>query len=136
MTTYVVTHKQTGAERTRYSSMGRALLEEYPLADFDHIEWIEPGPEAPQSGPRRVSKLQFIDRLGDAAYIAILSMAKVSVEIEGWVKRMEYATPDADGTAIDLADPRTIAGVNAIGQILEAQSVVAPGWAEGVLHGN
>jgi hypothetical protein len=136
MPTYLVTNKQTGAEVSRYSSKATALLEDYPLSDFAHTEYVEPDPQVPPPSPRRLSKLQFIERLGDAAYLTILGMAKVSVEVEGWVKKLEYATPEPDGTSIDLSNPVTIAGVEAIGTILEAQGVVAAGWAQGVLHGN
>jgi hypothetical protein len=48
---------------------------------------------------------------------------------------MELATPEPDGTSIDLDDPRTQAGVQALGMVLEQQGVVSADWAEGVLRG-
>lgn len=99
-----------------------------------------PAPDAPVTpvpvygGRRRLSKLEFVELLGDAAYGAILVMQKQSVQVEAWVKKMELATPDADGTSIDLDDPRTQSGVMALGMMLEAQGVVSEGWAEGVLN--
>lgn len=94
-----------------------------------------PDTSPPIVGPRRLTKIQFIDRLGDPAYLAILTMAKTIVEIEAFVKRFEMATPDPDGTSIDLDDPRTVLGVTTIGAALEAQSIVPAGWAQGVLNG-
>lgn len=135
MPVYKVIRKSDGVELTRYCA--GLVVEQingdlFPAADFDHVELIE-GEVPIVTGPRRLTKLQFIDRLGDPAYLAILTMAKTSVEIEAFVKRFEMATPDADGASVDLDDPRTIAGVTTIGSVLEAQSVVTAGWAQGVL---
>lgn len=82
----------------------------------------------------RLTKQEFFDRLGQAAVAAILTMAKQSVEVEAWVKRLDLATPDPDGTSVDLGDPRTVAGVHAIGAILVQSGVVPAGWADDVLH--
>lgn len=84
-------------------------------------------PAAP--GSRRITKLDLINRLTDAEYIGILTAAKSSVEVEAWVKKLEMSTPDPDGTAIDLDDPRTIAGV----QGLEDSGLIGPGRAAIVL---
>ena len=84
---------------------------------------------------RRLTKLEFIERLGDAAFAAVLEMAKASPELNAWVEKVKMATPDPDGTSVDLGDPRTIAGVNALEPALIAQGVVASGWADGVLNG-
>lgn len=84
---------------------------------------------------RRLTKLEFIERLGDTAFAAVLEMTKASPELNAWVEKVKMATPDPDGTSIDLDDPRTIAGVNALEPALIAQGVVASGWADGVLNG-
>ena len=105
--------------------------------DYDHIivpsEAVLPGVKP--KGPRRLTKNQFIDRLGDAAYIAILTMARADVQVEAFVRRFEMTTPEVDYTSIDLDDPRTVAGVTQIGAALEAAGVVAGGWADEVLNG-
>ena len=62
----------------------------------------------------RLSKQDFIDRLPAGVFVAILDAAKVSVEVEAWLFRFNAAAADADGTSIDMADPRTIAGVNGL----------------------
>lgn len=135
MPIYNVIRKADGTEVTRYCA-GQITEsfdgKDFPLSAYDHVEYVE-GAVPPAPTIRRLTKLQFIDRLGDAAYLAILTIAKSSVEVEAFVKRFEMATPEADGTSVDLDDPRTIAGVTTIGGILEAQSIVAVGWAQGVL---
>ena len=132
---YVVTNKETGAEVTRYC----ALSPVESLGDFsthDHTELPEEE-DAPAQVviKRRLTKLEFIERLGDAAFAAVLEMAKVSPELNAWVEKVKMATPDQDGTSVNLDDPRTIAGVNALEPALIAQGVVASGWADGVLNG-
>ena len=86
-------------------------------------------------GRRRLTKLEFIELLGDAAYQGVLSMAKVSVQVEAWVKKMELTTPDAEGYSVDLDDPRTSGGIIAISMALEAQGIVNANWSSGVLNG-
>jgi hypothetical protein len=107
------------------------LVTVVPVIDPD----VPPEPVTMYGGRRRITKLEFVELLGDAAYAAILTMQKQSVQVEAWVKKMELTTPDADGNSVNLDDPRTQAGVMALGMMLEAEGVVAEGWAEGVLNG-
>jgi hypothetical protein len=86
-------------------------------------------------GRRLLTKLEFIELLGDAAYQGVLTMAKASVQIEAWVKKMELTTPDADGYSVNLDDPRTQGGVTAIGMALEMQGIVTVDWVSEVLNG-
>ncbi len=139
MSTFAVTRKTDGVEVFRYSNSTPVEWSEMGFDTHDHTPVVEPPvlpaePVAP-IGPRRLTKLQFIDRLGDAAYVAILTMAKTSVLVEAFIRRFEMTTPEADYTSIDLDDPRTVVGVTQIGAALEAASVVDAGWAEGVLNG-
>lgn len=135
MGTYVVTAKSDGAEVSRYSAV-QVMGDEYPLDAFDHTPLPDdPADAAPPAGPRRLTKLQFVDLLGDAAYATILGLAKTEVAIEVFVKRFEMATPDDDGTSISLDDPRTVAGITAIGGVLVAMGVVSDTWAQEVLNG-
>lgn len=75
--------------------------------------------------PRRLSKLGYMLRFTDAELVEIYSAAKESVAVEVWLAKFNLATPDPDGTAIGLDDPRTIAGL----QALEAAGLIAPGRA-------
>lgn len=86
-------------------------------------------PEQPSQAVRRVTKQQFIDRLGDD-FDRILEASKVSIGVEKWLFRFNALTPDPDGTSIDLDDPRTIEGV----QTLELAGLIAPGRAEEILN--
>lgn len=136
MSTYSVTRKSDGAEIYRYAAETAIEWTGMEFATHDHTAVPEAPADVPApSGPRRLTKLQFIDRLGDAAFAAILAMAKASIEVEAFVMRFQLATPEQDGTSIDLDDPRTVAGVTAIGGALQAQGVVGEGWAGGVLNG-
>ena len=134
MSIWSVTNKETGEEVTRYC----ALSPVESLGDFStHDHTALPEEDAPVQVviKRRLTKLEFIERLGDAAFAAVLEMAKVSPDLNAWVEKVKMATPDPDGTSVDLGDPRTIAGVNALEPALIAQGVVAAGWADGVLNG-
>ena len=114
----------------------------YAYASDDPVEW--PGMEYAENNPvrvvdtvevpkRRLTKLEFIGRMGEPVFIAILAMAQQSVEMAAWVELVRMATPDPDGTNVDLDDPRTLAGLNALEPVLIAQGIVAEGWAAGVV---
>ena len=136
MSIFAVIRKSDGAEVYRYSNDVPVEWDGMPFADFDHVLVEEPTPPSPPVPPKpRLTKLQFIDRLGDAAYMAILAMSHENLLVEAFIKRFEMTTPDPDGTSIDLDDPRTVAGVTAIGAALVEQGVVTNGWAEEVLNG-
>lgn len=134
MSTYIVTEKAAGKEVYRYQSPVVVEWTGMELATHDHTALAE-APVVPEqvAGPRRLTKNQFIDKLGDAAYIGILTLAKQSVNVEAFVKRLEMATPDVDQTSVDLDDPRTVAGITAIGAPLQAMGIVDADWAAGVL---
>lgn len=62
----------------------------------------------------RLTKQQFIDRFTPVEMASILAAAKASVEVEAWLFRFQNLTPDPDGTSVDTADARTIAGLQAL----------------------
>ena len=62
----------------------------------------------------RLTKQEFIDRLPDGVFTAILAASKVSVDIEAWLFRFNVVSVEPDGTSIDITDPRTIAGIRAL----------------------
>lgn len=131
MTTFIVTQKSTGKEVYRYSSdepiewsgMGFDTHDHKPLAEA--VTDVTPRMEA----GRRLTKLAFVHLIGQDAFLNVLAAAKVNVEIEAFIKMIDWATPEADGTSIDKDDPRTIAGV----QALEAAGFIAPGRAQEIL---
>lgn len=132
---YRVVRKSDSQEIYRYCSDDPVEWNGMSFSEHDHIlvdEEEVPSPPAP-TGPRRLTKLQFIDRLGDTAYVSILALAKDNVLVEAFIKRFEMATPEADYTSIDLDDPRTVGGVTQIGAVLEADGKVSSEWVSEVL---
>lgn len=131
MTAYIVTHRATGQEVYRYSATAPIEWHGMGFDTHDHA----PLPEAVtdvtprMEAGRRLTKLAFVHLIGQDAFLNVLDAAKVNVEIEAFIKLIDWATPEADGTSIDKDDPRTIAGV----QALEAAGFIAPGRAQEIL---
>lgn len=137
MATYQVLRKSDGALVYEYTAAAPIEWVDFPFNDFDHVAVEGPIPPVPTvyGGRRILTRQEFIDLMGDAAFKAILSMAKVSIDVEAWVKRFDIATVDADGRSINLDDMLTQNGVTALEGALIAQSAVSTGWASGVLNG-
>lgn len=129
MSTWQVTNRLTGEVVYAYTSDEPVEWTGMEYAAHNHNRVVEVV-EAPK---RRLTKLEFIGRMGEQVFIAILGMAQQSVEMAAWVELVRMATPDPDGTSIDLDDPRTLAGLNALEPVLIAQGVVSEGWAAGVV---
>jgi len=144
MSDYIITRKSDGTEVARYTAdlptPEDLANPDYSVSEVSVAFSAPPNPDAPPDtrfgGRRMVSKLEFIALLGDAAYVAVLTMARQSVEIEAWIKMIEMTSVDPEtGFSINLDDPRTSAGVQAIGDILVSNGVVTADWVEGVLRG-
>ena len=88
-------------------------------------ELDRPAP-SPVAVVSRVSKLGFVQRLTDDEYQGLLTLAKTNVAVEAWLKKFDMAAADADGTSIDLTDPRTIAGVRAMFGAERAAEILTP----------
>ena len=69
------------------------------------------------------TKLEFFDRFTDAEQIAIYDAAKTVTAIQVWLDKFKLASD------IDVTDPRTIAGI----QALEAAGLLAAGRAAEIL---
>lgn len=112
-----------------------AMLDfDYPI-DLGRYEWVPNlATFAPKAALRRVSKLDFVERLGDPAFSKLLELSLSSIEILKFVKLIDWTTPEADGTSIDLDDPR-VQKVRDLEPLLLSLGVsgVAPGWADEVL---
>lgn len=78
---------------------------------------------------RRLTKLAFTGLLGDD-FRSILTAAKQSVDVEMFVKMLDWATPDPDGTSVDLDDPRVIGAL----QMLESAGLIGAGRASEILN--
>ena len=129
MSTWQVTERATGKVVYAYTSDEPVEWPGMEYATHNHNKVIEVV-EAPK---RRLTKLELIGRMGEAVFVSIIGMAQQSVEIAAWVEMVRMTTPDPDGTSIDLDDPRTLAGLNAIEPVLVAQGIVSAGWAAGVV---
>jgi len=134
MSIYIVTAKATGAEIYRYSADAPIEWSGMQFADFDHTLEVEaPGTVTdviPRMYSRRLTKLQFVGLLGDS-FAGILSASKVNVDVEMFVKMLDWATPDADGTSVDLDDPRVAGGL----ALLEDGGLLPTGRAAEILGG-
>lgn len=85
-----------------------------------------------QSGSsRRLTTLAFRDRFTLDEKRAIYTAALTSVDVKIWLDDLAAATPEADGTSVDLDDARTVAGV----QGLESAGLLAAGRAAQILGG-
>lgn len=73
--------------------------------------------------PRAITKLAFMERFTDEELAAIYQAAKQDVRVEVWMDKLKLATE------VDLADPRTQTGV----QALEALGLIGEGRAAQIL---
>lgn len=70
-----------------------------------------------------MSPLEYMERFNDTELAAIYSAAKVNVAVEVWLKKFERSTE------VNLDDPRTVAGV----QALESAGLIGEGRANEIL---
>ena len=129
MSTWQVTNRLTGEVVYAYTADDPVEWPGMEYATHNHTRIVEVV-EVPK---RRLTKLEFIGRMGEQVFVSILGLAQQSVEMAAWVELVRMATPDPDGTSIDLDDPRTLAGLNALEPVLIAHGIVSEGWADGVV---
>ena len=123
MTTWKVTNRITGEVVHAYTAD-----EPYPFEGmgFDVCNHIAEPVHVEQPSPaRRLTKLAFIGRIGDE-FAGILTAAKSNVQVELFVRMLDWATPDPDGTSVDLDDPRVVDAL----QTLEAAGLIGAGRAQ------
>lgn len=107
---------------------GSSVVDATPPTPAWHVE-PTPNPEpTPEPVVRRLTKLGFVGRLG-TDFPVILAASKVDVGVEMFVRMLDWATPDPDGTSVDLDDPRVIYALNQ----LEAGGVIGAGRAAEIL---
>ena len=124
--TYIVQNRASGVVVYAYTSDEAVDWPEYPFAEFNHIPQPVAGPMP--TPKRRVTKLEFIGRIG-VAFENILTAAKVDVRVELFVRMLDWATPEPDGTSVDLDDPRVVAALND----LEVAGLLASGHVAEIL---
>ena len=140
MSTWQVTERATGKVVYAYTSDEAVDWPDYPFAVFNHNLVI---PVKAPAQSRRVTKLQFRNLFSPEEKVAI-EFASLdnpngtqeerlqAADLRVFLADVDSATPDPDGTSIDLDDPRTVAGVNA----LETYGLIATGRAAEILSGN
>jgi len=126
MTTWIVTNRATGEVVHAYTADTPYPWDGMGFDTCNHIAEVVVPPTPPV---RRLSKLQYMQRFTDAELAAIYSAAKVSAAVEVWLAKFNAASVETDGTSVDLDDPRTIAGL----QALEASGLIGAGRAAEVL---
>lgn len=99
-------------------SHGAAPVVGEPWPNFTGVEWVMVAYSEPVIPPaqtrRRLTKLEFFDRFFDSELVNVYTAAETSAEVRVWLDKLKMATPDSDGTSINLDDPRTVGGVNAM----------------------
>lgn len=130
MTIYQVTRTSDGVDVYRYAADAPIEWDTMGFDTHTHTPMVQDAQLTPQ-GPRRLTKLQFIGKIGDE-FAGILTAAKTNVQVEMFVRMLDWATPDPDGTSVDLDDPRMIAALTT----LEAAGLIAAGRAQEIRYGN
>lgn len=99
------------------------------LPDLSRYAWNSAILDWYKKARRRITKLEYINLLTDEELAGIYAAAKAHPAVEVWLAKFNATTPEEDGTAIDLDDPRTIDGVN----MLEVAGLIGPGRAAEIL---
>lgn len=119
--------KSTSTLALRYALQDGKVVDRFPgKTDEEVLAELasqQQPPASQQPAPRPVTKLAFMERFTDEELAAIYAAAKTDVRVEVWMDKLKLASE------IDLADPRTKAGVEA----LEALGLIAQGRAAEVL---
>ena len=126
MTTWSVTNRATNEVVYAYTSDTPV---EWSGMEFSHFNHNALPVVPPTPAKRRVTKLDYMQRFTDAEMAGIYSAAKSSIAVEVWLAKFNATTPEPDGTSMDLDDPRTIGGL----QALEAAGLIGVGRAAEML---
>lgn len=91
---------------------------------YEHNEFKAPVIIEPVIEPKTtLTKLEYMNRFTDTELTGIYTAAKSVVEIEIWLEKFKVTTE------VDLTDPRTVSGV----QALEDAGLIAAGRAQEIL---
>lgn len=121
---WTVEDRITGEVVYAYGADMPSHYETFPLEQYNHIL------QKPVVIPiqRRVTKLDFVGRLGED-FDTLFDASKTVVDVEKFMRMLDWATPEADGTSIDLDDPRVVYAMNAF----EQAGLIAAGRAAEIL---
>lgn len=125
MANWIVENRITGEVAYAYGADQPDHFGTFPLEQFNHIRQkeVEAAPVR-----RRVTKLEFIGRLGND-FDTLFDESKTVVAVEKFMKLLDWATPESDGTSVDLDDARVVLALNSF----EQSGLIAAGRAAEVL---
>lgn len=125
MANWIVEERITGEVVHAYGADQPDHFGDYPLETYNHIRQIEV-----EAVPvrRRVTKLEFIGRLGND-FDKLFDESKTVVAVEKFMKLLDWTTPEADGTSVDLDDARVVLALNSF----EQSGLIAAGRAAEIL---
>lgn len=121
---YVVISKLTGVEVARYAASA-PVDDAFSFADFTHVEFPDDAEPVVAPPLGQISQLEYMERFTDAELENIYGAEAVSLSVRVWLKKFEAAD------FIDLSDPRTLAGL----QALEANGLIGAGRALEIISG-
>ena len=91
-----------GYTRTAPTEVPEEFLNTPHYIKWSGIDWTytSVAPPSVPEPPKIISKLGFLNRLGDDAYIAMLTASKTDIELEAWINKFNLMT------SIDLNDSK------------------------------
>lgn len=116
----------------RFSVVDGKLVDNFPGKTDEEVlsilaeqaaKAVEAAAEPAKPTQRPITKIAFMERFTDEELAAIYAAAKADVRVEVWMDKLRLASE------VDLDDPRTIAGV----QALETMGLIGEGRAAEVL---
>lgn len=135
MPVYNVIRKSDGQQVYRYNADAPVQWDGMEFAMHDHVEYVEVNSDGSIQGTatvvkRRLTKLEFIGKLG-GDFDTLFAASKVNLDAEKFMKMLDWATPEADGTSVDLDDPRVVGALTAF----EQAGLIGTGRAQEILNG-
>lgn len=114
---------QASTERSTTTAPAQ-LSQDY---NWNGVDWVyapnvqthQIAASAPSQEVRSLTKLEYMDRFTDAELAGIYTAAKTVIQVEIWLEKFKLAA------SVDLDDPRTLAGL----QAMEAAGLLEAGRA-------
>jgi len=117
MTTWTVQNRETGEVVHAYTADAVSHADIYPFDTYNHI----PQPVVVEVVVREISGIAFLRRFTQAQRIAIRDLAKAVPEVDDFMRLLDATI--AQGGIVNLDDPDTIAGVNALAILLPDKGI-------------
>lgn len=93
---------------------------------YKYANGVFTAPPAPTPAPiRRLTKLQFINRFSRMELVGIITAARTDAQAELFLRMLDWVSVEPDGTSVNLDDPATVEGVNALVGATRAAEILA-----------